>query len=80
MKNNWKFLILFKVVLLLAACAQLQERIFDLPVGSDMLDAVSIETKSLSLDLPHHLNSFFIDDLSQFTDAPLYTLDIFLNQ
>jgi len=66
--------------ILLAACSQLTDAASGLLNSMGGLSQTASEEEIVAIDLPNNLNPLFIDDLRQFTQAPVYTLDISLDQ
>lgn len=80
MKTLRRFTLFVLVAMLLSACAQLTDAMSGLLDSMDALNHPAAPEQNPPPDLPHNLNPLFIDDLQQFAQAPLYTLDISLDQ
>ena len=79
MKKLRPIFLILVAVLLVPACSQLAQPIADLIGSMDAL-ALNEANPDFLIELPNNLNALYQDDLSQFADAPVYTLGISLDQ
>jgi len=75
MKALLRFSLFLLVTILFSACSQLTDPLTDTMAGLHLSTMVDEDEP---FDLPHNLNPIFVDDLSRFTHAPLYTLAVSL--